>query len=57
MNEIPVASVSEYETALYEFMKTHHAELLARFDAGRFDDEDIKELNEALTEMNAQFRA
>ncbi|MBO4879288.1 MAG: F0F1 ATP synthase subunit alpha, partial [Clostridia bacterium] len=57
LNDIPVESVSEYETALYEFMKTNYADLLARFDAGKFDDADVKELNKALTEMNADFRA
>ena len=57
LNDIPVNKVSEYETALYEFLKTHYAELLKRFDAGKFDDADVEELKKALTKMNDEFRA
>ena len=57
LNDIPVASVSDYEAALYEFLKTKYAGLLVRFDAGKFEQSDIDELNKALTEMNENFRA
>ncbi|MBR0156667.1 MAG: F0F1 ATP synthase subunit alpha [Clostridia bacterium] len=57
LNDIPVEKVAEYETALYEFMKTRYADLLKRFDEGKFDQADIDELNKALTEMNESFRA
>ena len=57
LNDIPVAGVSDYETALYEFLKTHYSELLNRLDAGKFDDEDVENLKAALVDMNESYRA
>ena len=57
LNDIPVAGVSDYETALYEFLKTHYSELLSRLDAGKFDDEDVENLKAALVDMNESYRA
>lgn len=52
LNDVAVGDVSEYESELYEFLKTHHSALMDRLDAGHFDLEDIENLKAALAEMN-----
>ena len=48
---VPVEKVGEYEQRLYEKMRSEHSELLARFEAGYFDESDVEELKKALSEM------
>lgn len=51
LNNVPVEKVGEYEQRLYEKMRSEHSELLARFEAGYFDESDVEELKKALSEM------
>ncbi|MBO5797100.1 MAG: F0F1 ATP synthase subunit alpha, partial [Clostridia bacterium] len=51
LNEVPVNGVREYEQRLYEKLHNEKADLLARFEAGYFDEEDVAALKETLREM------
>ena len=51
LNNVPVEKVGEYEQRLYEKMRSEHSELLARFEAGYFDESDVEEMKKALSEM------
>ena len=56
LNNIPVESVSDYEAALYELLRSEYSDLLNRFDAGQYDQADIDELNSALAKLAEKFR-
>ena len=51
LNEVPVKSVPEYEQKLFMHMENKYSELLARFEAGYFDDADVETLKKALGEL------
>lgn len=51
LNDIPVSQVSEYETTLCEKMEGAYPALLERFEAGFYDDEDVRLLEDALRSM------
>ena len=51
LNEVPVKSVPEYEQKLFLHMENKYSELLARFEAGYFDDADVETLKKALSEL------
>lgn len=51
LDKVPVDKVSEYEKELYDNLEANHKELLARFESGYFEDEDIVNLEKALKEM------
>lgn len=51
LDSVPVNKVHDYETRLYEMMRTKHPDLLKRFDEGFFEDDDVKALEAALAEM------
>ncbi len=55
LTEIPVEQVKRYETALYSHFEVHHAELLKRFADGFYEEEDRRELEEALSEFTNLF--
>ena len=56
LNDIPVESVSDYEAALYELLRSEYSDLLSRFDAGQYEQADIDELNSALAKLAEKFR-
>ena len=56
LNDIPVESVSDYEAALYELLRSEYSDLLNRFDAGQYEQADIDELNSALAKLAEKFR-
>ena len=56
LNGIPVESVSDYEAALYELLRSEYSDLLNRFDAGQYEQADIDELNSALAKLAEKFR-
>ena len=56
LNNIPVESVSDYEAALYELLRSEYSDLLNRFDAGQYEQADIDELNSALAKLAEKFR-
>lgn len=51
LNEVPVEKVPQWEQDLYDHMEANHEDLLVRFETGFFEDEDVAELKQALTEM------
>lgn len=51
LNDVPVSKVKDWEQRLYEKLEAEHEDLLVRFEHGGFDDEDVKELEEALASM------
>lgn len=51
LDNIPVSKVSEYESELFEKLERDYMHLIARFEEGYFDKEDIEELQRALGEM------
>lgn len=51
LDDVPVERVKEYEERLYDMLKNEYADLLARFEAGSFEEADVAELNEALRGM------
>ena len=51
LNDVPVAEVSAYEQRLYELLEQKYSNLLTRFESGYYDDEDVAEMEKALTEM------
>ena len=51
LDKVPVDKVAEYEQRLYETMQAEHSDLLARFEAGFFEPEDVAALEKALAEM------
>ncbi|MBR5121312.1 MAG: F0F1 ATP synthase subunit alpha [Oscillospiraceae bacterium] len=51
LNGIAVNDVPGFEIRLFEHLESKYQTLLERFEAGYFDDEDIKTLKEALCEL------
>lgn len=51
LNNIPVNNVKEYEQMLYNKLEAEYNELLVRFEEGFFEEDDVKELEKALSEM------
>ena len=51
LDTIPVDKVKEFEERLYEKLQNQKSDLLARFEEGYFEDEDIASLEETLREM------
>ena len=51
LDAVPVAEVSAYEQRLYELLEQKYSGLLTRFESGYYDDEDVAEMEKALTEM------
>ena len=51
LDAVPVAEVSAYERRLYELLEQKYADLLTRFESGYYEDEDVAEMEKALTEM------
>ena len=51
LNGIAVKDVPGFEIRLFEHLESKYQTLLERFEAGYFDDEDIKTLKEALCEL------
>ena len=51
LQDIPVKAVKEYERTLYELLENKYTQFLTRVEAGFWDDEDIAELKNALSEM------
>ena len=51
LDKVPVAEVSAYEQRLYELLEQKYSGLLTRFESGYYDDEDVAEMEKALTEM------
>ena len=51
LDKVPVAEVSAYEQRLYELLEQKYADLLTRFESGYYEDEDVAEMEKALTEM------
>ena len=48
LDKVAVKDVAQYERELYEYMENKHGALLERFEAGYFDEEDVKALIAAL---------
>ena len=51
LDAVPVAEVSAYEQRLYELLEQKYVDLLVRFESGYYEDEDVAEMEKALTEM------
>ena len=51
LDAVPVSEVSAYEQRLYELLEQKYADLLTRFESGYYEDEDVAEMEKALTEM------
>ncbi|MCH5285861.1 MAG: F0F1 ATP synthase subunit alpha [Christensenellaceae bacterium] len=51
LNDVPVDKVQDYEQRLYDLLEAKYDKLLNRFESNYFDDEDVKELEEALAAM------
>ena len=51
LNDVPVDKVQDYEQRLYDLLEAKYDKLLNRFESNYFEDEDVKELEEALAAM------
>ncbi len=51
LNDTEVSQVGAYEEQLYALLEQKHAELLERLESGSYEDEDIEEIKQALSEM------
>ncbi len=51
LDSIPVADVHKFEERLFEKLQNQKPQLLARFEEGYFEDDDIASLEETLREM------
>ena len=51
LDTVAVADVPAYEERLYELLEQKYDELLARFEHGYYEDEDIAQMENALREM------
>ena len=54
LNDTPVNKVSEYESELFDKLKSEYADLLKRIEAGFWAPEDEAQLKKALEEMKVQ---
>jgi F-type H+-transporting ATPase subunit alpha len=52
LDSVPVKGVKEYERRLYEKLEQSHVDLLERFEAGYYEQEDIDALRTILHDMN-----
>ncbi|MBQ8717674.1 MAG: F0F1 ATP synthase subunit alpha [Clostridia bacterium] len=52
LDGVPVKGVKEYERRLYEKLEQSHVDLLERFEAGYYEQEDIDALRTILHDMN-----
>ncbi|MBE6560873.1 MAG: F0F1 ATP synthase subunit alpha [Ruminococcaceae bacterium] len=58
LDEIPVSAIHDCETALWEHLRIHHNELMARIaETGMLSDEDAGLLDSAVRGFTAQFAA
>lgn len=51
LDNIPVEKVAEYEEILYEKLKSEHHDLLAHFDSGIYEEQDIAQMDQLLSAM------
>lgn len=51
LDSVPVADVHKFEERLFEKLQNQKPQLLARFEEGFFEDEDVSSLEETLKEM------
>ena len=51
LNDVPVDKVQDYEQRLYDLLEAKYDKLLNRFESNLFEEEDVKELEEALAAM------
>lgn len=51
LDSVPVADVHKFEERLFEKLQNQKPQLLARFEEGFFEDEDVASLEETLKEM------
>ena len=51
LDNVEVKDVKDYEMRLYEKLNNENSELLRRFEAGFFEEEDIASLEKTLKEM------
>ena len=51
LDSVPVADVHKFEKRLFEKLQNQKPQLLARFEEGFFEDEDVASLEETLKEM------
>ena len=54
LNYVPVAEVSGWEQRLYTLLENRYSALLERLESGFYEQEDVAELEKALTEMGRQ---
>ncbi len=52
LNQVALSDVKKYEQRLYEKLELSHADLLERFEAGYYEDQDVETLREVLTSLN-----
>ena len=52
LDSVPVKGVKEYERRLYEKLEQSHVDLLERFEAGYYEQEDVDALRTILHDMN-----
>ena len=48
LNEVEPKDVAAYEAKLYEYLQSRYASLLERIEQGKWDDEEIEEMKQAL---------
>jgi len=51
LDSVAVADVPAYEQRLYELLEQKYSDLLARFESGYYEDEDVAQMENALREM------
>ena len=54
LNDVAVAEVSGWEQRLYTLLENRYGALLERLESGFYEQEDVAELEKALTEMGRQ---
>ncbi len=54
LNDVAVAEVSSWEQRLYTLLENRYGALLERLESGFYEQEDVAELEKALTEMGRQ---
>ena len=54
LNDVAVAEVSGWEQRLYTLLENRYSALLERLESGFYEQEDVAELEKALTEMGRQ---
>ena len=48
LNEVEPKDVAAYESKLYEYLHSRYGSLLERIEQGKWDDEEIEEMKQAL---------